>query len=637
MLFKCKKPVILLLGVLLLVSMTPAFMVANCERTSAFQAQYGVLNHKVYVSVTPSLYDYYGNMSNAINSDSDYANLVTPQAVESIAENIQNLTSNLSHSNERFADAVLQLVHQIPYAINDPKYPVQTLVDNNGDCVSLSLLAASIMQAAGLDVVLIDYTGINPGHMNVGVYLPYMPFYHTAGEAPTDFVYNNKTYWTAECTPAENWKLGDQWNALAKANATIIPLENAEQSSPGQISSSLNTPLTPSSITIDLSQDQSFTNTSQVQSSLGENLRALTISGFVSPANSGENVSIYVSSQFSHQYFTTVTNSSGGYVLTWNFTSAGTYYIRTSWSGDSNYAGADSQTLTVFAGPESAIQFSTHNYNYIFAQPAYAAYQIQSLYGINDFLSIPLGRAVSFSYDFTIVQAGQTGSNVQTEATLQSPMQFARLDRNFTLQQLPPQIFTEPVNVPAYLSPILLPSDFNQTINNQFCFIFQNNRGNYSLNVNALNDYNVSDVKQGNENTASFLNASESIQENVWYNVTASVSDSAITANLYDTNGTLTQSMVTPTNSTDSNQAVMLIANNADSAVIFKDLTVKTANITTQLPESNSKTTDYVALLLPYVGASIFLIAASTVIAVHFKKKKTNQAKNGDDAAFTRT
>src|SRR5208337_739011 len=149
--------------------------------------------------------------------------------------------------NEQFADAVLTLVHQIPYAISDPKYPVETLVNNSGDCVSLSILAASIMQAGGLDVVLIHYTGITPGHMNVGVYLPYMPFYHTAGEAPTDFVYNNKTYWTAECTPAENWKLGDQWNALAKANATIIPLVNAEQSSPAQITSSLNTPLLPSS------------------------------------------------------------------------------------------------------------------------------------------------------------------------------------------------------------------------------------------------------------------------------------------------------------------------------------------------------------------------------------------------------
>ena len=55
-------------------------------------------------------------------------------------------------------------------------------------------------------------------------------------------------------------------------------------------------------------------------------------------------------------------------MLTWNFTSAGTYYITASWSGASNYAGADSETLTVFVGPESIVQFETPDYNYIFGQ-----------------------------------------------------------------------------------------------------------------------------------------------------------------------------------------------------------------------------------------------------------------------------
>ena len=211
MYFKHQKAVILLIGILLLVFITPTSIVANCEKTSTFQAQYSVLNQKLYVSVPPSLYDYYGNMSHTVNIASDYANFVTPQAVEPIAESIQNITRNLPYSNEQFADAVLSLVHQIPYVITNPQYPVETLVNNSGDCVPLSTLAASIMEAGGLNVVLIHYTGITPGHMNVGVYLPYTPVYHTAGQAPTDFVYDNKTYWTAECTPAENWKVGDQW------------------------------------------------------------------------------------------------------------------------------------------------------------------------------------------------------------------------------------------------------------------------------------------------------------------------------------------------------------------------------------------------------------------------------------------
>ncbi len=405
--FKYQKAIVLLIGILLIVSMTPTSLVANCKKTSTFQAQYGLLNQKLYVSVPPSLYHYYGNMSHTVNVDSDYANFVTPQAVETIAESIQNITRNLPHSNEQFANAVLSLVHQIPYVISDVQYPVETLVNNSGDCVPLSTLAASIMMAGGLNVVLIDYTGITPGHMNVGVYLPYTPVYHTPGLAPTDFVYNNKTYWTAECTPAEDWKVGDQAASLANALPVIIPLNNTEQSSPGQVSSSLNKPLLPSSITISLSQGPSVNASQVVQSSIGENPRALTISGSISPTYSGENVSIYVSSGSSYDYFTTVTNDSGGYMLTWNFTSAGTYYITTSWSGASNYAGADSETLTVFAGPESFVQFETPSYNYILGQAAFATFEIQPLQGVNDFLSIPLGKGVSFSYDFTVLPAGR--------------------------------------------------------------------------------------------------------------------------------------------------------------------------------------------------------------------------------------
>ena len=167
--FKRQRIIILLIGILLLVFITPTSIVANAEKASTFQARYEINNQKLYVSVPPSLYNYYTTMCHIINTDSDYASFVTPQAVEPIAESIQNITRNLPYSNETFADAVLELVHQIPYAINGVEYPVETLVTNSGDCVGLSLLAASIMQAGGLDVVLIHYIGINPEHMNVGV------------------------------------------------------------------------------------------------------------------------------------------------------------------------------------------------------------------------------------------------------------------------------------------------------------------------------------------------------------------------------------------------------------------------------------------------------------------------------------
>jgi hypothetical protein len=410
----------------------------------------------------------------------------------------------------------------------------------------------------------------------------------------------------------------------------IIPLNNTEQSSPGQVSSSLNKPLLPSSITISLSQGPSV-NASQVQSSIGENPRALTISGSISPTYSGKNVSIYVSSRSSYDYFTTITNDSGGYILTWNFTSAGTYYITTSWSGASNYAGADSETLTVFAGPESFVQFETPYYNYILGQAAFATFEIQPLQGVNDFLSIPLGTGVSFSYDFTVLPAGETGSNVQTE-TITIPASEYTINtggRNSKpiIIKVPAETETIPVNVPIGLSPLMLPSDFNQTIYNQFCFILQNNSGNYSLNVSALNAYEISNIIQGNESNTAIVNASENIKENAWYNVTDRISDNAITANLYNTNGTLIESMVNPYNATGCDETIMLITNNVDSAVIFKDLTIQALKSTTQPPKSNEKTTNVSGLLFLYVSLSILLVAIFSVALVYIKKRRQMRQK----------
>ncbi len=168
----------LLVCLVLAVFVMSVVSAANYEKTFSIQApsglinrQYkfishqsdllsGLYNQKLYISITPSLYNYYSNMSHTVNEDSDYAKFITPQSVAPIAESIQKVTDKLPHSDEQFADAVLMMVHQIPYAITEPKYPIETLKDNYGDCVELSFLAASIMKAGGLDVVLIHYTGI---------------------------------------------------------------------------------------------------------------------------------------------------------------------------------------------------------------------------------------------------------------------------------------------------------------------------------------------------------------------------------------------------------------------------------------------------------------------------------------------
>ena len=145
--------IIIVISTLLLLFITPTLAISGTnEKASTYNSQYSFFSQKLFVSVQPSLYAYYNNMTHTLTNDSNYSKLITPQAVQTIAENILQITRNMPYSDEQFANAVLAIVHQIPYNITGAKYPVETLVDNYGDCGSLSLLAASIMKAGGLDV-----------------------------------------------------------------------------------------------------------------------------------------------------------------------------------------------------------------------------------------------------------------------------------------------------------------------------------------------------------------------------------------------------------------------------------------------------------------------------------------------------
>src|SRR4030067_1477021 len=144
---------------------------SNFERTFTFDTQQGLFRsmHTLYVSVPASLYDYYNSKSHFVTAGGDYAKFMTSEAFKPIAEDIQNVTSNLAYSDEQFANAVLAVVRQVSYVRSMVKYPVEAIVENSGDCDVLSLLAASIMKAGGLDVVLLYYKGLNPSHVNIGV------------------------------------------------------------------------------------------------------------------------------------------------------------------------------------------------------------------------------------------------------------------------------------------------------------------------------------------------------------------------------------------------------------------------------------------------------------------------------------
>jgi hypothetical protein len=590
--FKCLKSCVLLVSILSLILVTPLSFGGNYDLTYRSQVQFGLVSHELHVSVPSSLYEYYHGKTPVFADDNEYATLVTPDAVKSIAENIRNLTLDSARSDEEFANAALSLVHQIPYADCEVNYPVETLVENSGKCDTLSLLAASIMKAGGLDVVLLYFKGVH--HINVGVYLPYEPHTTWWWLQPTGYAFNGKTYWIAECTPAMDWKVGDVPPLLADEEPSIISLENSEESSPAHVSSKLGSPLNSSSLSINLSAEP--------LNSSGQE-RALTISGSLSPAYPNETIAVYFSQNgISYDACKTETDYLGNYSFSWNLTSTGTCYVRTSWSGNADCSGSDSEILTVFLGfPKSLIQFKGPNFYYTYGRAYVARHELQVRQGVEDFLNINMsGNGILLTGEFIVVKSGEIVTIPREGETNES---------------------IKEIEIPKGFQPLRLPDDIERTTNNQFGFILRNSgENNYTLNVRGLDDYQVTRMNTVGGDGTAFMNTSGCIKEDTWYKVVARISEDEVTAELHDVNGTVIESIATPA-AANVNELVILLANNTDRAVAFKNLNVETLNNQTQPASKDETATNITELLAPYATFPI-LVATVFAAAVYLKKRK---------------
>jgi hypothetical protein len=93
--------------------------------------------------------------------------------VESLVEKIRKATVERGLDEWETVNFAVSFVQSLPYAEDDvttpydeyPRYPIETLVDNGGDCEDTSILMAALLHDMGYGVVLLSL----PGHMAVGV------------------------------------------------------------------------------------------------------------------------------------------------------------------------------------------------------------------------------------------------------------------------------------------------------------------------------------------------------------------------------------------------------------------------------------------------------------------------------------
>jgi hypothetical protein len=96
------------------------------------------------------------------------------------------------------------------------RYPLETLVENSGDCEDTAILAASLLKAARFDVALIEF----PDHMAVGIVGDFTGSYYEV---------DGKKYHYAETAGAEwpgkrsrTWKIGEM---PTERDATVYKVE----------------------------------------------------------------------------------------------------------------------------------------------------------------------------------------------------------------------------------------------------------------------------------------------------------------------------------------------------------------------------------------------------------------------------
>jgi hypothetical protein len=190
-----------------------------------------------------------------------------------------------------------------------------------------------------------------------------------------------------------------------------------------------------------------------------------------------------------------------------------------------------------------------------------------------------------------------------------------------------------PTSVPQGLEPLSLPDDFNQTINNQFCLTLQSNSAdNYSLNFQGLSGYDLTNML-GNQGNTVFVNATDNLIENTWYRISSVISMNAMATKLEDANGTVIASKATSYDA-GNNSMVLLIANNVDNAVSFKDLNIQTLNSPIQATESSPKPIINHDEITFYIIITL-LLAGTVSVAAAFYLKKTKLLKRKDSTVIS--
>ncbi len=179
--FICGKAIVTFLTLTLLIVVLAPFQVTNAQSSEYYHMSYAwnYQGHWTWNFDIPKvLYDAYHSVSEyerTRNGISGYGFLVTTHDsyIQSLTDKLTQISDENGFSEYEKVSFTLAFVQSLPYTSDDvttgwdeyPRFPIETLVDNGGDCEDTSILFATIIKQMGYGVVF-----INPeGHYAVGV------------------------------------------------------------------------------------------------------------------------------------------------------------------------------------------------------------------------------------------------------------------------------------------------------------------------------------------------------------------------------------------------------------------------------------------------------------------------------------
>lgn len=170
----------------------------DSSEASEFSWYYDDVDHSFTYSGPAELYQYYLNKPHDRTDYNQYAlSEYDRWAVRELADYFKQYGRQNGHSEEQITAHVITFVQSVPYSSDAdstgfedyPRYPVETLTDNTGDCEDTVILAAAILHELGYDSILI----LVPQHMALGVK-------DTGNYSGQFYEYNGEKYYYVETT-----------------------------------------------------------------------------------------------------------------------------------------------------------------------------------------------------------------------------------------------------------------------------------------------------------------------------------------------------------------------------------------------------------------------------------------------------